>query len=109
MEANYGKLLVYAPNLTACRERLKLISAAVEKTARMLKLDFEVIALNGNSPIYVYYKDDAEELIPLYRDKNSEQSTEQVCTALRSMMFVLSFHPKYSALKKIRRAIMQFS
>jgi hypothetical protein len=28
---------------------------------------------------------------------------------LRNMMFVLSFHPKHSALRLIRKEIMQFS
>jgi hypothetical protein len=110
LEANHGKLLVYTPNLASCRKRLKLIRAAAEKTARKLNLGFEIVAFKGvEAPIYVYYKDGAEEPIPLYCDKNGEQNPEQVCRALRSMMFVLSFHPKYSALKRIRKAIIRFS
>jgi len=110
LEANHGKLLVYAPNLTSCRKRLKLIKDAAERTARKLNLGFEVVAFKGGeAPIYVYYKDGAEEPVPLYCDKNGEQSQEHVCRALRIMMFVLSFHPKYSALRRIRKAIMQFS
>ncbi|MBX5321548.1 MAG: hypothetical protein QHH12_00200 [Candidatus Bathyarchaeota archaeon] len=107
---NRGKLLVYASNQTSCRRRLKTVSTAVEKTARTLKLDVEVLTLKSKrAPIYVYYKDGDEEPVPLYCDKNKEHDTEQVCRALRSMIFVLSFHPKYSALRKIRRKIIQFS
>ncbi|MBS7647127.1 MAG: hypothetical protein QXK93_02210 [Candidatus Bathyarchaeia archaeon] len=109
MEASYGKFLVYAPNLASRRKRLKVVRAAVEKTARRLNLNFEVVAVNGNTPVYVYYKDGIKEPVPLYCDKDEEQTLEQVCSALRSMMFVLSFHPKYSTLKKIRRALMKFS
>ncbi|MEM4701129.1 MAG: hypothetical protein QXZ51_03175 [Candidatus Bathyarchaeia archaeon] len=109
MEPNHGKLLVYAPKTSSCRERLKVVRAAVEKTAKTLNLDFEVVAFNGNTPIYVYYKDGALEPVPLYCDSESTKNLEQVCSALRSMMFVLSFHPKYSALKRVRRVIMRFS
>lgn len=110
LEFNRGKLLVYASNQASCRRRLKAVSTAVEKTARTLKLDVEVLTLKSErAPIYVYYKDGDEEPVPLYCDKDKEHNAEQVCKALRSMMFVLSFHPKYSALRKIRREIIRFS
>ncbi|MEM2281714.1 MAG: hypothetical protein QXZ68_07000 [Candidatus Bathyarchaeia archaeon] len=104
-----GKLLVYASKTTPYKKRLKVVRAAVEKTAKILNLDFEVVTLRGRMPIYVYYKNGAEEPVPLYCDGEGTKSLEQVCSALRSMMFVLSFHPKYSALKRIRRAVMRFS
>lgn len=107
---NRGKLLVYASNTNVCRRRLKSVSAAVKKTAKMLNLDVEVVALKGvKAPIYVYYKDGENEPVPLYCDKEKESEPEHVCTALKSMMFVLSFHPKYSALRKIRKEIIRFS
>lgn len=109
MKSNLGKLLIYTPRMASHRERLKVIKAAVEKTAKTLNLDFEVVAFKGNTPIYVYYKDGAAEPVPLYCDSKGEKSMEQVCNTLRSMIFVLSFHPKYAALKRIRRAAMKFS
>ncbi|MEM3566605.1 MAG: hypothetical protein QXK18_07015 [Candidatus Bathyarchaeia archaeon] len=110
LEDNCGKLLVYVSSAETRKGRLKAVSLAVEKTAKRLNLGVEVVPLKGaNAPIYIYYKDGINEPIPLYCDKESENTTEKVCTALRSMMFVLSFHPKYSALKKIRREIIRFS
>lgn len=110
LEANRGKLLVYASNLASCRKRLKSVSAAAEKAARTLNLDIEIVTLKSRAaPIYVYYKDGKEEPVPLYCDRNKKSSVKKVCSALRSMMFVLSFHPKYSALRKIRKEIMRFS
>ncbi|MBS7636115.1 hypothetical protein KEJ37_02020 [Candidatus Bathyarchaeota archaeon] len=110
LEDSCGRLLVYISSMSKRKERLKTVSTAVEKTARMLNLDVEVIALkNVNVPIYVYYKDGESEPVPIYCDREREDSTEKVCTALRSMMFVLSFHPKYSALRKIRKEIIRFS
>ena len=110
LEANRGKLLVYASSSRMRQRRLKSVSAAVKKTAKMLSLDVEVVALKGvEAPIYVYYKDGENEPVPLYCDGERESSPEHVCTALKSMMFVLSFHPKYSALRKIRKEIMRFS
>ncbi len=110
LEANRGKLLVYVSSLEARKERLRAVSIAVKKTATMLNLGFKVVSLKGvKTPIYVYYEDGENEPIPLYCDKEMGNSAEQVCTALRSIMFVLSFHPKYSALRKIRREIIRFS
>ena len=110
LEANRGKLLVYASSAAPYRKRLKSVSAAAEKTAKKLNLDIEIVALkDGTAPIYVYYKNGKEEPIPLYCDKNQKPSVENICNALRSMMFVLSFHPKYSALRKLRKEIMRFS
>ena len=110
LEANRGKLLVYASSVASCRRRLRSVSAAVEKTARTLNLDIEIVASKDKAAlIYVYYKNGEEEPVPLYCDKSQKSSVKNVCNALRSMMFVLSFHPKYSALKKIRKEIMRFS
>jgi len=110
LEANRGKLLVYASSVASCRRRLKSVSAAVEKTAKRLSLDVEIVALKDKvAPIFVYYKNGDEEPVPLYCDKNQTPTIENVCNALRGMMFVLSFHPKYPALRKIRKEIMRFS
>lgn len=110
LETNRGKLLIYASSLASCRRKLKNVSMAAEKTAKKLNLNIEVVTLKkGETPIYVYYKNGEEEPVPLYCSKNHTPTVENVCKALRSMMFVLSFHPKYSALKRIRKEIMQFS
>ena len=110
LEANRGKLLVYVSSAETSKERLRAVSVAVKKTASMLNLGFKVVPLKGvKAPIYVYYEDGENEPVPLYCDKEAGNSAEHVCTALRSMIFVLSFHPKYSALRKIRREIIRFS
>ncbi|MCS7124058.1 MAG: hypothetical protein NZ932_01390 [Candidatus Bathyarchaeota archaeon] len=109
MKPNHGKLLIYAPKRASRKGRLKVVRMAAEKTAKALNLDFEVVAFRGRTPIYVYYKNGAEDPVPLYCDREGTKNQEEVCSALWSMMFVLSFHPKYSALKPIRRAFMRFS
>ncbi|MEM2320159.1 MAG: hypothetical protein QXW82_01715 [Candidatus Bathyarchaeia archaeon] len=110
LEANRGKLVVYASNLASCQGRLRSVSIAAEKAAKALNLDLEIVTLGDKAaPIYVYYKGGDEEPVPLYCDRNKELTVEKVCSALKSMMFVLSFHPKYSALRKIRKEIMRFS
>ena len=110
LEEKHGKLLVYTPNLETCHKRLKSVSVAVEKTAKNLRLDVEVVVLKSEkTPVYVYYTEGDAEAVPLYCDNNSTHSTEHVCTILRNMMFVLSFHPKFSALRRIRKRIMRFS
>jgi len=89
---------------------LKPVSVAAEKMAKLLKLNFEIKTFRKRfTPIYVYYKNGDEEAIPIYCNNNEQSDIREIYTALRNMMFVLSFHPKHSALRHVRKEIMQFS
>jgi hypothetical protein len=110
LENSNGMLFVYASAFTCRQKRLKPVSVATEKMARLLKLNFEIKTFSKRfTPIYVYYKSGDEEPIPIYCTKNDQSSIREIYTALRNMMFVLSFHPKHSALRHARKEIMQFS
>lgn len=110
MENCDGKLLVYASNLKLSGKRLQSVSVAAEKIAELLKLPMEVVTFREEfSPIYVYYKNGDDEPVPIYCDKGREFDMQVIYEALRNMVFVLSFHPKHSALKSIRKEVMQFS
>ncbi|NWF87444.1 hypothetical protein HXY32_06525 [Candidatus Bathyarchaeota archaeon] len=110
LENSNGKLLVYASDLISCEKRFSSVSGAVEKIAKLLRLNFEVVTCEEEVvSIYVYYKNGEEDPVPIYCDKGEDTSVEEVYSALRSMMFVLSFHPRYSALKYMRKRIMRFS
>jgi hypothetical protein len=110
LEGSNGKLLIYASRFVSNEERLKSVSVAAEKMAASLNLSFEVVTFGEKiAPIYIYYKNGEEEPIPLYCDKGGNVNVQDVCIALRNMMFVLSFHPKHSALKQMRKEITQFS
>ena len=105
-----GKLLIYASSFRSRGSRLKSVNLATEKMARMLSLNVEVVTFRENfAPIYVYYKNGDEDPIPIYCNKSEKSSMQEIYAALRNMMFVLSFHPKHSALKRIRKEIMRFS
>lgn len=105
-----GKLLVYTSMFTSQEKRLKSVSIAAKKMANLLKLRFEVITFKARMmPIYVYYKNGDEEPIPIYCNKGEKTSMQEIYMTLRNMIFVLSFHPKHSALKNVRKEIMQFS
>lgn len=105
-----GKLLVYASSFSSREKRLKPVSGATEKMARLLNLNVEIVTFRKKfTPIYVYYKKGEEEPIPLYCDNADRSDTEAIYKALRNMMFVLSFHPKHTSLRSMRSAIMQFS
>jgi len=108
---NSGKLLVYASKGVPEKKRLASVQTATEETAKLLNMDFGVVKFrNGSSQIYVYYKcGDGGEPIPLYCDKGKAGSLQEICATLRKMMFVLSFHPKHSALKQVRGPIMRAS
>ena len=107
---NFGKLLVYASTRAPNKKRLQSVRTATEKTAKLLNLEFEMIRFGKSfSQIYVYYENANYEPIPLYCDKGKADNLQDICTTLRKMVFVLSFHPKHSALKQMRGAIMRLS
>ena len=109
LKTNSGRLLVYASVSSSIprRKRLASIQTAAEETAKLLNLDYGIVKFgNNSSQIYVYYEcDDYNEPIPLYCDKGKVDSLQKICATLRKMMFVLSFHPRHSALKHVRGAI----
>ena len=105
-----GKLMVYASPASSPKERLHSVKAATKTMAKRLNLDFEMVKqAGGNIPIYVYYEQGNEEPIPLYCDEGKTGDLQEIQARLKSMMFVLSFHPKHAALKQVRSSIMTFS
>jgi len=110
-KGNCGKLMVYASTGFPGRKRLDSVRTAVQETAKRLKLDFEIVKVDrAASPIYVYYEESGDnEPIPLYCDEGKMSDLEEISSALRSMMFVLSFHPKHLALKQMRGEILKLS
>jgi hypothetical protein len=103
-----GGLLVYASSQSSQGKRLKLVSQAAERMAALLKVNVEVKTFRETfTPIYVYYKYGDEEPIPLYCNNGEELNVEDTYATLRKMMFVLSFHPKYEALRWARKRVMQ--
>ena len=108
---NFGKLLVYASTGAPNKKRLQSVRTATEKTAKLLNLEFEMVRFRKSfSQIYVYYEcGDGGEPIPLYCDKGKAGDLQEICATLRKMVFVMSFHPKHSALKQVRGAIMRLS
>jgi hypothetical protein len=108
---NCGKLMVYASTGVPSRKRLDSVKTAAKETAKRLNLDFEVVRFErASSPIYVYYEEnDDEEPIPLYCDEGKMSGLEEISSKLRSMMFVLSFHPNHSGLKEMRKELLKLS
>jgi hypothetical protein len=105
-----GKLLVYASSFTPRESRLKPVSMAAEKMATLLKVDVEVKTFRKRfTSIYVYYKNGEEEPIPIYCNNGEKSDMREIYATLKNMMFVLSFHPKHSALKQVRKEIIHFS
>lgn len=110
LDNHHGKLLVYASNLKLSGKRLQSVSGAAERIADLLKLPMEVVTFGEDfSPIYVYYKNGEDDPIPIYCNKSGKCETQAIYKTLRDMIFVLSFHPKHSALKAIRKEVIQFS
>ena len=110
LENNFGKLLVCASTRAPQRNRLKFVSTAAQETARSLNLDFEMVKFKENaSQIYVYYENGQDEPIPIYCDEGKRDDPESICSNLRKMMFVLSFHPRNSALRQMRSEIKRLS
>ena len=110
MENCDGKLFVYASSFASREKRFEPVRAATEKMARYLNLSFEIKTFRKKfEPIYVYYKNGADEPIPICCVTGKCSEPMEICASLRNMMFVLSFHPRLLALKQLRKEIMQFS
>lgn len=110
MENASGKLLVYTSAYASREERLKSINLAAEEIAKLLELNVEIITFEMEfTPIYVYYKGEDGEQIPVYCNRGGKTDMDEVFASLKRMLYVLSFHPKYSALKRFRKEIMPFS
>ena len=109
-KSNCGKLLVYTSTVAPHRNRLQSVRTATERMAKLLNLDFEMVKFRkGFSQIYVYYENGNNEPIPIYCDEGKAYDLQEICATLRNMMFVLSFHPKHSALRQARKAIIALS
>jgi hypothetical protein len=107
---NYGKLMVYAATGAPQRKRLESVRTATQETARRLNLDFGLVKFKEKAQqIYVYYENGEDEPVPIYCDEGKRYDLEGICASLRKMMFVLSFHPKNSALKRMRSEIIRLS
>src|SRR3989304_8514728 len=105
-----GKLLVYASTSAPHKKRMQSVRTVTEKTAKLLNLNFEMIRFRKSfRQIYVYYENSDDEPIPIYCDEGKAGDLQELCVTLRNMMFVLSFHPKHSALKQVRNAIIALS
>lgn len=101
------KLLICA---SVDSKRLKSVSLAVERMARLLTADIEVLTFKRKSmPIYVYYKCGEDDPIPLFSDIGGHTNFESVYLTLGNMISVLSFHPAYSSLARIRKEFMPSS
>ena len=104
MLENNGKITIYASQAPS-RERLRIVGSAVARIADSLNFETELSPKRKLLSIYVYYKSDAGDEIPLYCDWGKEWKEEDVYRAIRNMMFVLSFHPRHSSLRTIRREV----
>jgi len=110
LSGSNGKLLVYASRFASPTKRLKPINLAVEKIAKLLKADVQLVTFRKKfTPIYVYYKDGDDNAVPIYCNNGEQLDSQTIYSTLRNMIFVLSFHPKHSGLKQIRKEIMPFS
>jgi hypothetical protein len=107
---NGGKLLLYASAEVSVRTRLSSVREAAVETAERLNLGFEQVRFTKNSDhIYVYYGNGSDEPVPIYCDEGKGFDVKGICASLRRMMFVLSFHPRNSALRTMRAELMGFS
>jgi tRNA U34 2-thiouridine synthase MnmA/TrmU len=109
-KSDCGKLMVYTSDAAPHRKRLQSVSTATEKTAKLLNIGFEVVRFKKSfSQIYVYYENGENEPIPIYCDEGKTNNLQEIYATLKDMMFVLSFHPKLSVLRQMRKGLMRLS
>lgn len=107
-----GKILVYTSTHATeldHEKRFKIVSSVVARLAETLRLEMEIVPKNELLSIYVSYRNEQGEEIPMYLDWNKKWNERKVYNAIKSMMFVLSFHPKHSFLRVLRKDLMKLS
>ncbi|XHH07739.1 MAG: hypothetical protein ACFCUE_09155 [Candidatus Bathyarchaeia archaeon] len=105
-----GKLLVYESTGLSSKERLESVKTAAQQTAKRLNMEFGIVKFaKTDAPLYVYYEGCDGEAVPLYCDEGKRSGLEEISSALRNMMFVLSFHPRQSGLRQLRSEIVKLS
>jgi hypothetical protein len=103
MYTDNGKFLIYTSRFSSQGNRLRVVGAAVAKVAKALSLGVEVASTKKILSVYVYYRNENGEEIPIYCDWGKNWCEEDVYKAIRNMMFVLSFHPEHTNLQGIRK------
>ena len=102
--------MIFASGATSPTKRLHSVKTAVEKTAKQLNLEFEIVPQQQDcAQIYVYYEYGEDDPIPIYCDEGKKGDLREILELLKNMMFVLSFHPKHTALAQVRNSIMKLS
>lgn len=106
-----GRLLVYESTGLQSKERLESVKTAAKQTAERLNMEFGIVKYGKTgAPLYIYYEGGKEEEpVPLYCDEGKRADLEEISSALRNMMFVLSFHPRHGALRQVRSEIVKLS
>jgi len=105
-----GRIIIYVPGSPKGGfHGTEKIRKAACRIAERLKLEVEVIQRFDLSSVWVYFESCEGELIPIYFDYGLHRQEEEVYAKIRNMMFVLSFHPKFSDLKPIREDVIRIS
>jgi hypothetical protein len=105
-----GKLTMYTSNDYTLKQRVQTVKTAAETMAKQLNLNFEIKRQKTpNAPTYVYYQEAETEPVPVYCDEGKTGDPAEICSKMRSLMFVLSFHPRHTSLKQARNMIMTLS
>lgn len=97
------KFLIYASRFSRRRDRLKTVGRAVVRVAERLGVNIEVYPRKNILSIFVYYTNGNNEEIPVYCDWGKTLNEEDVYHAIRSVIYALSFHPRYEVLQTIRK------
>ena len=106
LHADSGKFLIYASGFRKQNERLKIVGSAVARVAENLHFNIEVLSKRQSLSIYVFYKNERDgEEIPVYCDWGKDWKEEDIYHAVKSVMFTLSFHPRYSILQAMRKQL----
>jgi hypothetical protein len=110
MKKTNSRLLIYASSLSLKEKKAQAIKVATERVADLLKLPYEMITFEEPlKQTYVYYQKENEETIPLFCEVTGRSDIEKIFRKIMKMLLVLSFHPRFSGLKPVRKEFMLFS
>ncbi len=94
MLSDRGRLMICIPRFSKVDGRLRTVGRAVVRIAEGLGADIEVSQKKNVLSIWVYYKKDGEEEVPVYFDWDRDWNEDAVLHTIASKLYGLSPYPE---------------
>jgi hypothetical protein len=96
------KFLVYVPRFSRREGRFRTVGHAVVRIAETLGASIEIAQRRDILSVWVYYKNNAKEEIPVYSDWGKNWGEDDVYQVIMNRISGVSFLPGHAVLQVVR-------